>query len=98
LYAANGPGVINSISGQAIEYAKGGVGGASVYSPGAEGTGNGGAGGLGAGNGGSGGVIVRYPKDYIIANPGGGLVYTTVIDGLDKATLITAGIGNIMWS
>jgi hypothetical protein len=53
---------------------------------------------LGAGNGGSGGVIVRYPKDYIIANPGGGLVYTTVIDGLDKATLITAGIGNIMWS
>jgi hypothetical protein len=58
-----------------------------------------GAGGGGAstvgGNGGSGVVILRYPSGYTITNPGGGLTFTTAIDGNFKVTTFTAGTGNI---
>jgi hypothetical protein len=53
---------------------------------------------LGSRNGGSGGsgvVILRYPDDYTISNPGGGLTFTTATDGSDKITTFTAGTGNI---
>jgi hypothetical protein len=77
-----------------------------VSTAGTSGTANTGGGGGGGGNtssapyetggsGGSGVVILRYPKQYTITNPGGGLTFTTAIDGDDKVTTFTAGTGNI---
>jgi hypothetical protein len=60
-------------------------------------TGGGGGGGYATTGtaGGSGVVILRYPAAYTISNPGGGLTFSTVTDGSDKVTTVTAGTGNI---
>ena len=67
---------------------------------------NGAGGGGGAGyntvsNGGDGGpgiVILRYPNAFTIANPGGGLTYSTSPVGGDKVTSFTVGTGNISFT
>ena len=67
-------------------------------------TGGGGGGGTeiggtaNGGNGGSGVVILSYPDDYTISNPGGGLTLSTSTSGTKKITSITAGTGNVSWS
>lgn len=83
----------------------GGGGGASNGDPSKDGsnnTGGGGAGSPGAGSisgtGGSGVVILKYPSDKTLSNPGGGLTYSTADDGSFKVTTFTAGTGNIQWS
>ena len=52
------------------------------------------------GNGGSGIVILRYPSDYTITNPGSGLTFTTDNSTIanTKITTFTAGTGNIQFS
>jgi hypothetical protein len=50
------------------------------------------------GAGGSGIVILKYADTYAIANPGGGLTYSTTTGGGFKVTTFTAGTGNVSWS
>jgi hypothetical protein len=72
-----------------------------VFGGTANGTANRGAGGGGGrsgggGSGGSGVVILRYPDNYTISNPGGGLTISTpAASGGFKVSTITAGTGNI---
>jgi hypothetical protein len=105
---AGGGGTANSISGSSVTYSVGGAGGAgSLTGPaGVAGTtnrGNGGGGGKGGSgvgaNGGSGIVILKYPDDFTISNPGGGLTFTTstAVSGY-KITTFTNGTGNIQFS
>lgn len=55
------------------------------------------AGGAG-GNGGSGLVVLRFNKQYSISNPGGGLTYTTALDGDNAVVSFTAGTGSIQFA
>ena len=48
--------------------------------------------------GGAGVVILRYPSTVYVANPGGGLTYSTSVDGSSNVTTFTAGTGNIEFS
>jgi hypothetical protein len=48
--------------------------------------------------GGSGIVILRYPNNFTITNPGGGLTSSTSTSGSDKITTFTAGTGNIQFN
>ncbi len=74
----------------------GGVNGAGASAAANTASGGGGCGGIGAGgNGGSGIVILRYPADYTLTNPGAGLTLSTATDGSSKVTTFTAGTGNI---
>jgi hypothetical protein len=50
------------------------------------------------GNGGSGVVILRYPSNYTISNPGGGLTYSTARSGAYSVTTFTAGTGDVQWN
>lgn len=63
-------------------------------------TGGGGGGGntTNGGSGGSGVVILRYPNSRTIANPGGGLSFSSTPVGSDTVTTFTLGTGNISWS
>ena len=92
-----GPGLSVSITGAAVIYAGGGAGGPSA-SPGA-GQNNPGGGGTGPSYNGTAGkdgiVILRYQTGYTITNPGGGLNFTTAVDGSYSVTSITGGTGNI---
>jgi hypothetical protein len=51
-----------------------------------------------SGNGGSGVVVLKYPADYTISNPGGGLTLSTTTSGDNKITTVTAGTGNVSWA
>jgi hypothetical protein len=44
-------------------------------------------------------VILKYPDDLTISNPGAGLTFTTstAVAGY-KITTFTAGTGNVQWS
>jgi len=53
---------------------------------------------LNTGSGGSGIVIAKYPAGYTIANPGGGLTFSTSSDGINKTTTFTAGTGTIQFT
>jgi hypothetical protein len=89
-----------------------GTGGSSIGGNGGTGTsgsgtaanantasGGGGASGTGSGGaGGSGIVILRYPADYTLTNPGAGLTSTTATVGSDRVTTFTAGTGNIQFN
>ena len=55
-------------------------------------------GGCDGGAGGSGVVILRYPDNYAISNPGGGLTFSTATDGSFKVTTFTAGTGNVSFA
>ena len=48
--------------------------------------------------GGSGIVILRYPNNFTITNPGGGLTSSTSTSGSDKITTFTTGTGNIQFN
>jgi hypothetical protein len=95
-----GPGLSVSITGAAVIYAGGGGGGPNA-SPGA-GQNNPGGGGTGPSFNGTAGkdgiVILRYQTGYTITNPGGGLNFTTAVDGSYSVTSITAGTGNIQFN
>jgi len=100
-----GNGLSVSITGSAVTYAAGGVGGAEIGSqsqaaPQPVNTGNGGdqvnnanvniTGGIG----GSGIVILRYPSSFTIS----GLSGTTTTVGTDSVTTFTSGTGNIQFN
>jgi hypothetical protein len=75
----------------------------SSGSPGTTNTGGGGGGSgynisSGGGTGGPGIVILRYPNAVTIANPGGGLTYSTSPVGSDTVASFTSGTGNVSWS
>lgn len=77
-----------------------GTAGAGTANRGGGGGGGGGStAGTTGGNGGSGIVIVKYPDEYTLSNPGGGLTFTTstAVSGF-KVTTFTAGTGNIQFS
>ena len=108
--------VVGEVSGGTVYYAGGG-GGSGASSHGAGGTGGGATGttganagtpntgGGGAGSnatGGSGVVILRYPSDRTITNPGGGLVFstyqeTTTTTNDTNVTVFKSGTGNIQF-
>jgi hypothetical protein len=75
---------------------------ANPASPGATNTGGGGGGGGGqpasGGSGGSGVVLLQYPTNATLANPGGGLTFTTAPVSGNTVATITAGTGNVSWS
>jgi hypothetical protein len=43
-------------------------------------------------------VILKYPDDLSISNPGGGLTFSTTSSGGFKVTSFTAGTGNIQFA
>lgn len=65
----------------------GGGGGGSAWS----------AGSVVAGNGGSGIVIVRYPSNFTLSIPGGGLSVSYSNVGGDTVATFTGGVGNIIF-
>ncbi len=99
-----GVGVQSSITGSATYYAGGGAGetacGNISFSQGTAGSGASsyGGGGSYAGTGQPGVVILSYPSEKAISNPGGGLTLSTSTVGVKKVTTITAGTGNIQFS
>jgi hypothetical protein len=42
--------------------------------------------------------VLKYPADYTISNPGGGLTLSTSTSGDNKITTVTAGTGNVSWA
>jgi len=66
----------------------GGGGGGSAWSAGA----------VVAGNGGSGILIIRYPFNFTISNPDGGLSISHSNVGGDKVATVTLGAGNIIFT
>lgn len=71
-------------------------GGASVSGSANTGGGGGGIGNVSSsGSGGSGVVILKYPENCVLSNPGGGLTFSTVTASGFKITTFTAGTGNI---
>lgn len=95
-----GIGVQSSITGTPTYYAGGGASQTVCYSERTNGTPGAGADAYGGGGsyaepGQPGVVILRYPGNLILGNPGGGLVFSTSTVGNDKVTTITAGTGDI---
>jgi hypothetical protein len=43
-------------------------------------------------------VIIKYPGNLAISNPGGGLTYSTATLGIYAITTFTNGTGNIQFS
>lgn len=79
-------------------YGSGGTGGGGAGG-GTNGTTNfGGGGGCNGGNGGSGIVIVKYPDNITISNPGGGLTFNTTTSAPNKVTQVTAGTGSVQFN
>jgi len=84
--------------GNAVEFNGAGSGDANTGGGGAGGRDRSDGYGWHGGDGGSGVVILRYPNTYTISNSGGGLTISTITQGDNKVSIITAGTGNVSWS
>jgi hypothetical protein len=42
--------------------------------------------------------VLKFPKDYTVTNPSGGLTYSVSTSGDYKIATFTAGTGNIQFS